>query len=95
MEFSVPMVVGLVAAVISSISIILSLNLARRNRSAERTAAPGDELIAAMTAAVATAMGRPASGVRFVSIETRGGFTTPVWGHAERPARGQDSSIRE
>jgi hypothetical protein len=94
MELSIPMLVCLGAVAFSSISIILSVKLAMRLSSANRTAAPDEELVAVMSAAVAAATGMPASSVRLVSIQARGSFTTPVWGHAERPARGTFSSIR-
>jgi hypothetical protein len=94
MELSVPLVLGLIAAALSAISIILCVNLAGRIQAEKRADAPAEELIAVLGGAVAAATGTPASGLRIVSIEARGGFTTPVWGHAERPARGQNSITR-
>jgi hypothetical protein len=94
MELSVPMAVCLVAAAFSLLCVILCLRLARRYRSAKRGAETDEELIAVLSGAVAAATGTPASGLRLVSIEPREGFTTPVWGHAERPARGQNTMIR-
>jgi hypothetical protein len=94
MELSILTIACLVAAVVSLISIVLSARAARRISSAKRAAVPGAELIAAIMAAVSASMGKPASGMRIVSIEATGGFTTPVWGHAERTTRGPYSRNR-